>query len=379
MTDNYDVIIIGGGMLGLSTAYQLGRLGARTLVLQADDIGGGSSAACSGRAQVAQGKLDPFNLAIIRDGIAQMDTLHEELGMGFEFRRNGFLALIDSQHYWDEWTARSQILSKAGIPTEVLDRTALQEAEPHLQINGYLGAAYAVEGQLNPFLYCWAFANAAQREGAILKPRTPVTRMHVERDQVIAVEAGGSRYSAETIAVMCGAWSAPVLQLAGADLPVRYTHAEAFVTAPVPLKFHNTVQLANFYELIHGQEQAVAVGFHQEHHGGLIVTEAVHTPAHLHTHTSAWGLAGIARDLMKLYPGLADTQILRAWGVPTPFTPDEEPLLGWVPDRSNLFCAVGFMQTITAIPIVSGWMANMITGETVPAELNAYDPARFKK
>jgi sarcosine oxidase subunit beta len=346
-------------------------------VLQADDIGGGSSAACSGRAQVAQGKLDPFNLAIVRDGIARLETLHEELGMGFEFRRNGFLALINSQHYWDEWTARSQTLTKAEIPTEVLDRNALQEAEPHLNIDGYRGAAYAVEGQLNPFLYCWAYANAAQREGATLKPHTPVTKMFIERDRVRAVEAGGSRYSAETIAVMCGAWTGPVLQLASTDLPIHYTHAEAYVTAPVPLVFHNTVQLANFYELIHGQEQAVAVGFHQEEHGGLIVTEAVHTPAQLHTRTSAWGLAGITRDLLKLYPSLSQAQILRAWGIPTPFTPDEEPLVGWVPDRDNLFVAVGFMQTITSVPIVSGWMAEMITGGPVPAELNAYDPARF--
>ena len=379
MTKHYDAIIIGGGMLGLSTAYQLARRGARTLVLQAGEIGGGSSAACSGRAQVAQGKLDPFSLAVVRGGIAHHEHLADELGMSYEFRRTGFLALIDSQHYWDEWTARSKILTEAGIPTEVLDRAALREAEPHLKIDGYLGAAYAVEGQLNPFLFCWAYARAAKREGAVLKPHTPVTKMHVEGQRVVAVEAGDSRYSADQVAVMCGAWTGQVLQLAGADLPIRYTHAEAFVTAPVPLALQNTVQLANFYELIHGQEQAVAVGFHQELHGELVVTEAIHTPGRLHTQTSAWGLAGIARDLLALYPGLSNTPILRAWGIPTPFTPDEEPLLGWVPGRENLFVAVGFMQTITSVPVASGWMAEMITREPVPKELNAYNPARFKR
>ncbi len=234
-----------------------------------------------------------------------------------------------------------------------------------------------MEGQLNPFLFCWAYAQAAQRQGAVIKPHTSVTKMHLEGQKVVAVEAGGSRYMADQVAVMCGAWTSPVLKLAGAHLPVLYTHAEAFVTAPVPLELHNTVQLANFYELIHGKEQAVAVGFHQEDHGGLIVTEAVHTPTYLHTQTSPWGIAGVAQDLLKLYPDLADVQLLRAWGVPTSFTPDEEPLLGRVPERDNLFVAVGFMQTITSVPIVSGWIAQMIMGNPIPSDLQAYSPARF--
>ncbi|MGD8491895.1 MAG: FAD-dependent oxidoreductase, partial [Anaerolineae bacterium] len=70
MSDRYDVVVIGGGMLGLSTAYHLARRGAHILLLQAGDLGGGSSAACSGRAQVAEGHLDPLNLRLIREGLA---------------------------------------------------------------------------------------------------------------------------------------------------------------------------------------------------------------------------------------------------------------------------------------------------------------------
>ena len=142
MTNRYDVIIIGGGMVGLSTAYHLARRGARTLLLQADDLGGGSSAACSGRAQVAEGRLNPLNLRLITEGLTRLETLEEELGTAFEWRRTGFLALINSQHLWDEWTERSQILTAAGIPTEMLDQAALRNAEPHLNTAGFMGAAH---------------------------------------------------------------------------------------------------------------------------------------------------------------------------------------------------------------------------------------------
>jgi len=379
MTNRYDVIIIGGGMVGLSTAYHLARRGARTLLLQADDLGGGSSAACSGRAQVAEGRLNPLNLRLITEGLTRLETLEEELGTAFEWRRTGFLALINSQHLWDEWTERSQILTAAGIPTEMLDQAALRNAEPHLNTAGFMGAAHAREGLLNPFLFCWAYAKAARRHGAALRPRTPVTGMRVEGRRVVAVETGAARYQADRVAIMCGAWTGRVARMAGVDVPIRHTHAEAFVTEPMALPLDNTIELANFYETIHGVEQAVSVGFSRDLRGALVVTEAVTQTAELHRKTAAWGLAGMAADLVKLYPALAGVRVVRAWGIPTPFSPDDEPLVGWLPGRDNLFVAAAFLETITAVPVVSDWMAGMILGEAIPADLSPFSPIRFSR
>lgn len=379
MTKNYDVILIGGGMLGLSTAYYLAKQNARLLLLQAGDIGGGSSAACAGRAQVAEGKLDAFNLTIIREGFASLESLDQELGHPFEFRKTGLLVLINSQQHWIVWEERAKILTAAGIPTDMLDSSSLQAAEPHLNTAEYWGAARAEEGWLNPFKYCWAFATAAQRHGATLLPNSPITQIHFKGEKITAVEANHTRFEAGKFVVMCGAWTRPVLQLAGVDLPIDYTHAQAFVTDPVQIKINHTIALANFYDLIHGKDQAVAVGFNQDSHGNLIVTEAVEKTPNRHMDTNAWGLAGIATDLLKLYPGLANTRVVRSWGIPTPFTPDEEPVIGWIPHRANLFVAAGFMQTITSLPVISPWMAQMILDKDLAVDLSAFSPARFSK
>jgi glycine/D-amino acid oxidase-like deaminating enzyme len=365
----------------LSTAYHLARRGVpgtpRVLLLQAGDLGGGTSAACSGRAQVAEGHLDPLNLRLICEGLARLGTLEEELGTAFEWRRAGFLALISAQHLWDEWTERAAILTAAGIPTEVLDREALQEAEPHLNTEGFMGAAYAVEGLLNPFLFCWAYAQAARRHGAELRPRTPVTAMRVVGRRVVAVEAGGEWLEAGQVALMCGAWTPQVAGLAGVDMPIRHTHAEAFITEPVSLDLHNTIELADFYERIHGQDRAVAVGFSPDSRGALIVTEAVAKTDELHRRSSAWGLAGMAAELLRLYPALAGVRAVRAWAIPTAFTPDDEPLAGWLPERENLFVAAAFLETITAVPVVSEWIADMILGEGLPVNMSLFAPGRF--
>ena len=377
MPDRYDVVIAGGGMLGLSSAYHLAQKGARTLLLQAGDLGSGASAACSGRAQVAEGHLDPLNIRLIVEGLARLETLEEELGTAFEWRRNGFLALINSQHLWDDWVARAKVLTAAGIPVELLDQAALQEAEPHLNTESYMGAAYATEGLLNPFLFCWAYAKAARRHGALLCPQTPVTAMRVEGRRVAAVEAGGEWFEADKVAIMCGSWTPQVARMAGVDVPLSHTHAEAFVTERVSLELNNTVELADFYERIHGRDQAVAVGFSRDLHGGLVITEAVAKTPELHRRTSSWGMGGMAADLIQLYPALAGVRALRGWGIPTSFTPDDEPLVGWLPGRENLFVAAAFLETITAIPVASEWMAGMILGDSPPADLAPFAPDRF--
>ena len=387
MPERYDVIVVGGGMLGLSTAYHLACRGGprdlRVLLLQAGDLGGGTSAACSGRAQVAEGHLDPLNIRLIREGLARLETLEEELGMAFEWRRAGFLALIpvpgpgDPQPLWDEWMERARILTGAGIPTQVLDRQALQDAEPHLNTEGFMGAGHAVEGLLNPFLFCWAYAQAARRHGALLRPQTRVTAMRVAGRRVTAVEAGGEWLEADRIAVMCGAWTPRVARMAGADVPIDHTHAEAFITEPVALDLHNTIEMADFYERIHGRDQAVAVGFSPDPRGALIVTEAVARTDELHRRSSSWGLSGMATELLQLYPALAGVRAVRGWAIPTAFTPDDEPVVGWLPERDNLFVAAAFMETITAIPVASEWMAGMLLDESPPVDLSPFAPDRF--
>jgi len=376
-TRSWDVIVVGGGMAGLSSVYQLARLGARPLLLQADDLGGGTSAACSGRAQVNEGHLDPLNLRLIRDGLARLGTLEEELGTSIEWRRVGYLCLINSQSLWDAWARRAEILTKAGIPTEMLGLDGLHSAEPRLNASGFLGAAYSLEGLLNPFLFCWAYARAARRFGAVLRPHAPVTAISVAGSKVVAVEASGERHTAGYVALMCGAWTPKVAALAGVDLPIRHTHAEAFITEPVLPALHNTIGLADFYESIHGRDRAVSVGFSPEPNGSLVVTEAVTQTPEFHRRTSAWGMAGMASDLLRLYPALARTRVVRGWGIPTPYTPDEEPVIGWLPRWDNLFVAAGFLLSITVLPLLSEWIARMILGESVPADLGLYAPSRF--
>jgi sarcosine oxidase, subunit beta len=376
---SYDVIIIGGGFLGLSTAYQLARSGVKTLLLEAGNIGGGTSAACAGRAQVCEGHLDPLNIKLIREGLSKHDTLQQELEADYEWRRKGIFLLINTQELWDHWQERAAILTKSGIPTEVVDRGTLQKAEPNMNTSGLLGAGYSLEGMLNPLKFTRAYAKAASRWGADIWGHTPVVGMEVKSGRVIGVRTRQESFQSGVVAVMAGAWTPVVTRMAGVESPIRHTHAEALVTEPVPSMIFNNIERADFYETIHGKMKAVAIGIHPEPNGSVDITEAVTQTAKLHQGVSAWGVTGMAKGIADIFPFLARVRVIRSWGRPTSFTPDEEPLIGWASELENMYIASSLVETITTVPLISEWMGMMLQGQDPPVSLEPYSPARFSK
>ena len=373
----YDVIIIGGGFLGLSTAYQLAKVGVHTLLLETGDIGGGTSGSCSGRAQVCEGHLDPLNIAIIKGGLKIHETLQEELEFDYEWRRVGLLLLLRSERLRLRWIERSGTLTKAGIPTEVIDNKDLQTAEPNLNTNGLLGAVYSLEGRLNPLRFTHAYARAATRHGAKIQGHSAVVGMDVQNRRVTAVRTAENTYYADKVAVMAGAWENQVTQLAGVQVPIRSTHAELIITESIPPMIFHNIGLSDSYETIYGKKKAVTIGVHPEPNGSLSIAEAVTQTDELHQRVSSWAISAMAIDLLKLFPFFEKVRVVRSWGRPTSFTPDEEPLVGWAPQLDNLYVATSLVETITAVPLLSEWMAMMLQGQNPPMSLDLYSPARF--
>ena len=376
MNNHHDIIIIGGGFAGLAIAYHLARHHAAVLLLEAGSLGGGSSGACAGRAQIAEGhRGQHMDLALA--GLARLAGLQEELGFDFEWRRLGNLMLIEHERHWQWWSEQIAYLQQRGVPAAMLDPTELAEAEPLLNSDRFLGAAWCLEGHLNPFKFMQAYAQAARRHGATIRQHTPVTSFARANGRVAAVETAAGSFSADTIIVTAGAWSGELLREAGANLPVQFTHAEAVISEPLPPLLNNHVGLADFYETIHNARRAVSIGLAQQQNGTLLITEAVEQTPHIHRANSAWGVPAIARDLLALLPALADVRLLRAWASPSPFLPDEQPAIGWIPGLENCFVATCFHNTITTIPVLSEIIAGQILDEQTSLDLSAFSPARF--
>jgi sarcosine oxidase subunit beta len=314
---------------------------------------------------------------MIVDGLERFNDLEEELGYAFDWHKSGILLIIRTQSSWDHWQKRASQLTAAGIPTQVIDRQTLQKAEPNMNTNELLGAVYATEGMLNPLKFSLAYASAARQAGAIIQGNSRVTGFETANGRVSAVRTACTTYSCGNAAVMTGAWAAETTRMAGVDIPIRHAHAEAIVTEPVPQMIFNNVEISDFYETIHGKQRAVAIGVHPDVHGSIDISEAVTQTDAFYKRVSAWGITALANELLDLYPFLNKVRVMRGWGRPTCFTPDEEPIIGWVPQIENMFVAASLVETITAVPVLSGWMAAMLQGRDPSLSLSQFSPQRF--
>jgi sarcosine oxidase subunit beta len=246
-----------------------------------------------------------------------------------------------------------------------------------MNTSGLLGAVYAQEGMLNPLKFSLAYAAAARKNGAVIIGRSPVIGFSKINDRVTEVRTKNQIYTCKQVAVMAGAWVPEITRMLNIEIPIHHTHAEAIVTEPIPNMIFNNVEISDFYETIHGKQRAVAIGVHPDLHGSVDITEAVTQTDLFHKRVSAWGITALSKELINLYPFLSKIRVVRSWGRPTSFTPDEEPIIGWLPDVENIFVAASLVETITAVPLLSEWMAGMIQGDKLPFSLDQFSPARF--
>ena len=378
MNQSHDIIIVGGGFAGLAIAYQLVRRGAEVLLLEAKNIGHGASGACAGRAQVAESHRG-LHMRLTLAGLARLETLETELGHEFEWRRLGNLILIEQEKHWQKWQEQIDYLQQLGVPAAMLSQEEIHQAEPLLNIERFLGGAWCLEGHLNPFKLMHAYASAARNHGAIIRQQAQVIKLPQTNNRLLGVETENERFVAETIIITAGAWTGQVLQTAGIQLPVRFTHAEAVISEPLPPILHNHIGLADFYETIHQAARAVSIGVAQHKNGTLLITEAVEMTEHIHRANSAWGLPALAHELQTLFPALAQVRLVRAWAAPSPFLPDEQPAIGWVPGLENCFVATCFHNTITTIPVLSELIAEIILDGQSEIDISPFNPHRFQK
>ena len=252
--------------------------------------------------------------------------------------------------------------------------------EPHLQAESCIGAAYSMEGHLNPFKFCLAFANAARRNGANLLAHSPVTGINRQSNKITLIQTENERYSADVVILAAGAWSGKLAKMVGSNLPMKFTHAEAFVTEPLPKVIHHHIGISGFYEAVHGSQRTVTLGLGQHPNGTLIVSNAIQQAQEIDSSSTAWGMPAIARALSQFFPVLEHARIMRTWSKPSPFLPDFLPAIGWLPELENGFIAAGFHLAIPTIPLLAENIANLILQrdniESL-ALLKPFSPERF--
>lgn len=371
-----DVLIIGGGFAGTALAYFLAKGGASVVLLEAGSLGGGSSAAPAGRAQIIDSETEEY-LELVLTGIRRLETLGKELEIDLEWTTPGHLTLVSNEEEWRSLEMLVGRLQARGIPAEMMDLATLRKTEPYLEPNGFIGAAFSHEGHLNPFKFTAGFARAASRLGVKIVHGGRVTAFEKTGHHIDAVVTPLGRFSGRVVLMAVGAWSGELAALAGTTFPMKYTHAEAVVSEKLPPVLRHHIGMTGFYKAVHGSDRSVTLGIAQHASGTLLASNAVQKMEKLDLSSTDWGMPALCRAIRTFFPRLGRVRITRTWAAASPFTPDYLPAIGWLPGFDNLYIATGFHLAIPTIPILTEQAARSILEFEEPQLLAPYNPKRF--
>lgn len=356
MDDEYDVVVVGAGVIGCAIADTLART-HDVLVLDRAGIAGGATGLAAGLVTPTLFYGDDPAIA----GHANAFFREFDGQYGFEFTRRGRYDYITAADV-DSARKRAESLAYGGFPVTYLDAESVEEEAPRLRLDGFAGAVrYDDAGWVDPYALATALQRRATERGA-----TFVTDQGVERvaDDGVVLQEDGRRIEAGDVVVAAG-WRTP--DLIGFQLPIRPYRTQCVVLEPAE-------PLTDEFPM--GRVGSEHLYFRPEHNGDLLVGgahELVSDPAGASEQADESFVEDVARTVPGLVTGFEDAGLVNGWAGVDSATPDARPILDRVED---VVVATGFNGLgVLAAPIAATVVDALVTG--TPSEACPFDHTVF--
>lgn len=328
-----DVVVIGGGIMGLAIAWNLARLGQeRIVVVERSYLCSGASGRNGGgvRAQWSS----ETNVRLMKRSIELCSDFATRMRINVWFRRGGYLFLARNEERVAQLEASAELQRSYGLPTRIVDRAEIKEIVPELDASRFLAASWNPDdGVVFPWPFVWGYARACEKLGVAIRTHTDVTALETEGSRVTGVVTTRGRIAAQRVLVCAGAWSPEITRMVGVELPSHPHRHE--ICSSEPLK--------PFLRPLVG-DLADGLYFSQSMRGEIVggISNA-NVPEGLDQSSSLRFLGLYARALARAMPVLGEVKILRQWAGCYDITPDGNPLVGEVDEAPGLYLMSGFM------------------------------------
>jgi sarcosine oxidase subunit beta len=374
MADTADVLVVGAGIMGVSTAYHLARLGVRRVtVLERDTVCSGSTALASGgiRHQYA----NRLGIELTTHSIVTYERFEDEFGVDPNFRQHGYLILIATEQ--ELTTARRSVaLQKSlGVDVELLDAAATERLCPYLRTDDLLGATYTPrDGYADPYLCATGIAARARQLGVVIRQQHEVLGFLRTGDRVTGVTTAAGTFEAPVVVIATGAWSGVVGQLAKVDIPVRPHRRHKFMTAPFA-----TDRIPAGTPFIIDPHRNFSL--RREGVGLLLGHGNRDEPDSFSTDIDRSLEPRVVERAIHRAPALGDAALLRAYAGLYEMTPDQTGIVSAVPGVDGLHVIAGFSgHGFMHGPIAGQLMAELLVhGRGVTMDASPLDLARFAR
>lgn len=387
-SDAAEVIIVGGGIIGASTAYYLAKKGVNTILLEAGDIAAGTSGSCD-RAIMVQSKNPGLPLSMALAGLQVYRELEDELGADLEFGNIGGMILIESEQEMQVMKKIVKRQQEAGIDVKMINRAETITRQPAVSPHIHGATYWDGDADVNPLKVCFAMAGAAKALGASIRLKSRVTGFISEHNRVTGVRTESGAIKAEKIIIAAGVWTAELGKMAGLSVPIIPRRGQILVSEKLSPLINGNILSGRYIACKHNPEldkdengltKSLGVGLSlgQTHNGNLLVG-GTREFVGFDRSTTVEAIRAIACNAGRFFPVLTNVHIIRTFAGLRPYTPDGLPIIGPVPDRPGLYIAAGHEGDGIALgPVTGSLVADMVTGTANGWDLTPLSITRFK-
>lgn len=372
LPDRADVVVVGGGIIGVSVAYHLAKKGVPgVILLERGMMGEGSTGKCAGGIRTQFSTDINVEFSILSKEV--FDRFQELFGVDPEFRRVGYLFLAANEAQWEQLKANARLLEGRGLAPQLLEPHEIKGRWPFLEVGDLMGGSHSPwDGYAGPYEVLQGFAKGARRLGARLVEGVEVTGIRSRAGRVVGVETSRGHFIATPWVVnACGPYAARLASMAGLDLPVKPYRRQLFFTDPfedLPEQFPLTIDLE--------------LGWYMRREGkGLLLSGPQDSESSFNEKVDFDSQEWTARRSLHRCPVLERARIARGWAGLYEVSPDHHAIIGEFPELLGFVCVNGFsghgFQHSPAAGLVVAEL--IVEGGARSIDIHPLRPTRFRE
>lgn len=363
MAQSFDIIIIGAGIMGCSTAFQLARRGVKVAVFEKGYYGNGSTGRSS--AIIRQHYSNELTAQMALHSLQMFQNFDDAVGGDCGYVKTGFLALASAKDR-DGLEANVALQKQVGIRTDIISAGDLRELMPTLAAADLVSAAYEPDGgYADPNLTVTAFANAARRHGAAFFLDTEVTGIRFDGGRVAGISTRTDTFSTPIVLNSAGPWGAQVAKMAGVTVPINACRVQVtFFRRPPQYAAPHPV-VVDFVHATYFRSETGDLTL-----AGLVdpaEANAVVNPDNFNEQLDADFVLEVGEPLVQRFPLIEQSRNTGGYAALYAVTPDWHPLVDELIPDSGFFISAGFSGHGFKLGPAAGVMiADMLTGTSDP-------------
>ena len=374
MAPSYDVVVVGGGVHGLSTAYHLAAQQGigRVAVLEKGYIGGGSSG--RNTAIVRSNYLTPEGIGFYERSRRLYEQLADELNFNPMFERIGHLTLGHDEGAIRTLRWRAEVNKVLGVDSELVGPREVHDMVPIVDTSGEArypvlgGLWHPPGGTIRHDAVVWGYARAADAHGVDIHQKTEVRDVRVTGDRVTGVTTDRGDIAAPVVVNCTAGMAGELARMAGLRLPIQTVPLQACVSEPVQPILDTVLASSNLHVYVH-----------QTDRGELVFGGAVDPFPTYSQRGSLEFVEQIAANVVHLAPRLANVRLLRQWSGICDMTPDGAPVIGPSPIEGFVLDVGWGTYGMKAGPAAGEAVAELVATGRTPSLITAFGLERFPR